>query len=303
MTPNHGHDPNDPRAQHESPGQQPSQHHPASRQGSPQQQLTLGQGPPGQGQPQPTGPPSQSGGPGMAQQPGGPSQQQPAQSGHPASQTGANQPPGGQNAHPTGAMQSPPQQQAPQQSGPQQQAPLQRSTPQQQAPPRQPGPQRQAPPQQQPPHPTQSRGQGVLQPITVDEIANEDVATAERDTPVRTIVASMAERDFGSVIIVEAGKPIGIVTDRKVALSIEETPDITTKNAEEVMSESLMTVDSSTNIFEVVRRMGDNGIRRIPVVDENGKLEGIVTLDDAIVLLGTELGNVAEAVREQIDRL
>jgi CBS domain-containing protein len=49
--------------------------------------------------------------------------------------------------------------------------------------------------------------------------------------------------------------------------------------------------------------MGDNGIRRIPVVDEDGKLQGIVTLDDAVVLLGTELGNVAETIQAQIDRL
>jgi CBS domain-containing protein len=113
----------------------------------------------------------------------------------------------------------------------------------------------------------------------------------------------MAERDIGSVVVVEDDEPVGVVTDRNVALSIEETPDIAEKNVEDLISGDCVTADSSTNIFDVVRLMGDNGIRRIPIVDEDGKLEGIVTLDDVIVLLGTELGNVAETVQAQIDRL
>ena len=161
----------------------------------------------------------------------------------------------------------------------------------------------QAPPQQQMLRRTQRPGQTLLQPVTVDDIAAEDVATAERDTPVRTVVATMAERDIGSVVVVEDDEPVGIITDRKVALSIEETPEVAQRTAGELISDGLVTADPSTNIFDVVRLMGDNGIRRIPVVDEDGKLQGIVTLDDAIVLLGTELGNVAETIQAQIDRL
>lgn len=56
-------------------------------------------------------------------------------------------------------------------------------------------------------------------------------------------------------------------------------------------------------VFDVVKMMGENGISRIPVVDEENTLQGIVTLDDVIVLLGTELGNVAETIQAQIDRL
>ena len=161
----------------------------------------------------------------------------------------------------------------------------------------------QAPPQQQMPRRTQGPSQTLLQPVTVDDIAAEDVATAERDTPVRTVVTTMAERDIGSVIVVEADEPVGIITDRKVALSMEETPEVAQRAVGELISDDLVTADPSTNIFDVMRLMSDNGIRRIPVVDENDKLQGIVTLDDAVVLLSTELGNVAETIQAQIDRL
>ena len=127
--------------------------------------------------------------------------------------------------------------------------------------------------------------------------------TVERDTPVPTAVASMAENDVGSVVVVEGDEPIGMLTDRKVALALEDTPEVAQQTVGDLVSEELVTADSSTTIFEVVKMMGDNGIRRVPVVNEEGNLQGIVTLDDAIVLLGTELGNVAETIQAQIDRL
>ena len=94
-----------------------------------------------------------------------------------------------------------------------------------------------------------------------------------------------------------------MLTDRKVALALEDTPEVAQRTVGDLVSEELVTADSSTTVFDVVRMMGENGIRRIPVVDEENTLQGIVTLDDAIVLLGTELGNVAETIQAQIDRL
>ena len=113
----------------------------------------------------------------------------------------------------------------------------------------------------------------------------------------------MAENDVGSVVVVEDDEPIGMLTDRKVALALEDTPEVAQRAAGDLVSEELVTADSSTTVFDVVKMMGENGIRRIPVVDEGNSLQGIVTLDDVIVLLGTELGNVAETIQAQIDRL
>jgi CBS domain-containing protein len=168
------------------------------------------------------------------------------------------------------------------------------------------GMQAQTPPQQQRQQRPQQRsrsGRELLRPVTVEDIAAEDVVTVERDTPVPTAVASMAENDVGSVVVVEDDEPIGMLTDRKVALALEDTPEVAQQTVGDLVSEELVTADSSTTVFEVVKMMGDNGIRRVPVVDEEGNLQGIVTLDDAIVLLGTELGNVAETIQAQIDRL
>jgi CBS domain-containing protein len=139
--------------------------------------------------------------------------------------------------------------------------------------------------------------------MSLDEVAAEDVVTADRDTPIRTIVAKMAERDVGSVVVVDGGEPVGIITDRKVALALEEAPDVAQRSAEELIGDDLVTVDQSMTIFEVLQTMSDHGIRRLPIVDEENRLQGIVSLDDVLVLLGTEIGNVADTIESQLSRL
>ena len=145
--------------------------------------------------------------------------------------------------------------------------------------------------------------QPLLKPMRVNEVITEDVVTAERDTPLRTVVAQMAEHEVGSVVVVEEDRPIGIITDRKVALALEELPDIAQRTAEELLHGDVFTADPSMSIFDAVQVMSDEGIRRLPIVDDNGALRGIVTLDDALVLLGGVVSEVADTVQSQSPRL
>ncbi|WP_276252267.1 CBS domain-containing protein [Haloarcula rara] len=158
-----------------------------------------------------------------------------------------------------------------------------------------------AQPQPQP----QGRGpqRPLLKPIRVNEIITEDVVTAERDTPVRTVVAQMAENDVGSVVVVEDDRPIGIITDRTVALALEEKPDITELTADDLLHGDVFTADPSMNIFDAIQVMSDEGIRRLPIVDDNGALRGIVTLDDTLVLLGGVVSEVSDTVQSQSPNL
>ncbi len=127
--------------------------------------------------------------------------------------------------------------------------------------------------------------------------------TVDPDTPVRTAVAEMSERDVGSVVVVEDGRPTGVLTDRAVALALEETPNVADRPAEELVDGEPITVDASTTIFEALQLMRDEGIRRLPVVGDDGRLQGIVTLDDALVLLASELDKLATTVEDQSPRL
>lgn len=145
--------------------------------------------------------------------------------------------------------------------------------------------------------------QRYLTRARLNEIISEDVVTAERDTPLRTVVAMMAEHDVGSVIVVEENKPVGILTDRKVALALESMPDIAQQSAEELLDGDLTVADPSMSIFDALQLMNDEAIRRLPIVDDDGTLRGIVTLDDMLVLLGGAFGQVADTVESQLSRL
>lgn len=142
-----------------------------------------------------------------------------------------------------------------------------------------------------------------LQSVTVDDIVQTDVVTAEPDTPIATIVAMMAEEDVGSVIVVEDDQPRGVLTDRTICLALEDDPDVTERTADDLGVDDVVTGSTDETVFEVLDRMSDETVRRLPIVDDEGSLAGIVTLDDILVLFGAELQNAVEIVRDQSPRL
>nr|WP_240148919.1 CBS domain-containing protein [Halorubellus sp. JP-L1] len=130
-----------------------------------------------------------------------------------------------------------------------------------------------------------------------------DVVTADRDTPIATVVAAMDEYDVGSVVVVEDGKPVGILTDRRIALALEDAPDVTERTAEDLLSESLVTGSTEMTVFEALDRMSEENIRRLPIVDDDGSLLGIVTLDDLLFVLGREFQKATSIIEAQSERM
>lgn len=109
----------------------------------------------------------------------------------------------------------------------------------------------------------------------------------------------MGRHSVGSVVVERNDEPVGIVTDRDLALEIiADGADFTDMTARDVMARDPTTVDADDGIFEVCRLMRKQGIRRLPVVDD-GKLTGIVTLDDLMVLLDDEMSDLSEVIRSE----
>lgn len=137
--------------------------------------------------------------------------------------------------------------------------------------------------------------------MTVKEIARKDVVTAEPGTSLGDVVKKMRDEDVGSVVIVEDRKPVGIVTDRQIALHLDggnlgDTP------VEDVMSTDLVTIRGDRDVLQALDELKDAGVRRLPIVDGDGKLEGIVTVDDFLVMLEAELSDVGSIVQKQSPR-
>ncbi len=147
------------------------------------------------------------------------------------------------------------------------------------------------------------RAQSIpVEPVGMDRLARDEVVTADRDTPIATIVAMMSEQDVGTVVITEDDRPVGIITDRKITLAMEETPDLTDSAVEDLMTEDPVTVDEDEEMFDVLQTLAENDIRRVPVVDDEGELTGILSIDDVLVILAGELSAVSDVVQAQSPR-
>ncbi|WP_338729627.1 CBS domain-containing protein [Haladaptatus sp. DJG-WS-42] len=137
--------------------------------------------------------------------------------------------------------------------------------------------------------------------MTIRDIARprEELVSATKETPVTELATMMRERTVGSVVIEAERKPVGIVTDRDLAMKIvaagKDPRDMT---AADVMNGNTITVDVNDGVFDVCRTMRESGVRRVPVMD-NGELAGILTLDDIIVLLEDELHDLSEVIRSE----
>lgn len=135
--------------------------------------------------------------------------------------------------------------------------------------------------------------------MIANDIMREHVITATPDDLVDAVAAELCDAHVGCAVVMEGERPVGIVTDRDICVRLDAnwapTRDVTVS---EVMTTDLVTAAPDESVLELSRTMTDNGVRRLPVVDD-GKLVGIVTQDDLLMLLSEELKNLAGTVEAE----
>ena len=142
-----------------------------------------------------------------------------------------------------------------------------------------------------------------LRTISVEQIVQTDLVTVPATATVATISQTMSGESVGSVVVVDDGSPLGIITDRDLALALAEGTDVAGRQASQFVDGTLQTGSTDMSVFDALERMQSAGIRRLPIVDENNAIRGIVALDDILVLLGEKLQAATEIIRTQSPRL
>lgn len=136
-------------------------------------------------------------------------------------------------------------------------------------------------------------------PMPVDDLARSEVVTADPETPVPDLAATMADETVGSVVITDGDTPVGIVTDRDLTVRVlGERSDPAGTTAEDVMTDDPRTIERTAGFYEATSLMAEHGVRRLPVC-EGDTLVGIVTADDLNELLADEHQQFAEIIRAQ----
>lgn len=125
--------------------------------------------------------------------------------------------------------------------------------------------------------------------MDVRSVMTADPATCQASTPIRDVARLMLDNDCGLVpVIDETGKPVGAVTDRDIALRVvAEGRDPQQCTAQDCMTSPVTTVSVDSNLAETTDLMEREQVRRMLVVDQDGRLCGIVAQAD-IALSGRD---------------
>ena len=134
--------------------------------------------------------------------------------------------------------------------------------------------------------------------MSLGHICRRDVVTVSPDTTVSEVTRIMEDKNLGSVIVTGGDDRFGIVTDRDIALRVvNRCLDPVKTPIEDVMTQDLvLTLREDMGLFEALEQIRKSAVRRFPVVDVDGRLTGIITLDDIIRLLGKEIAGVASVI-------
>ena len=156
----------------------------------------------------------------------------------------------------------------------------------------------------------------------------KDLAVAQKDTPITQVALMMKQEDTGVIPVVEYdvmggngrtndvdpddrndrrydnrnyshGKLVGLITDRDVVVrAVAEGKECTTTRAEDIMSVDIHTVRPNDRVVDVINKMSDKQVRRIPVVNENNYLVGMISMADIAVEThdDRELGEALEEI-------
>ena len=114
--------------------------------------------------------------------------------------------------------------------------------------------------------------------MKVKGIMGSPAITEDEDASVGRILKHIELSRIGSVVITKGGKSVGITVDHDIAAKVimkDRNPDEV--KAKEIMSSPLITVEASASVEEACGLLAENGIRRLPVIEE-GKLVGIVSI-------------------------
>lgn len=168
----------------------------------------------------------------------------------------------------------------------------------------------------------EERGRGASRShVRCRDIMTRDVTVATRDTTLQEVAAMMRDEDTGVIPVIERaqaeaneaetgngrgtdaktrgnGKLVGLITDRDIVLrAVAEAQDTRATRAEEVMTTDIHTAQPNDRVIDAIRKMGDKQVRRIPVVDNNENLLGIISMAD-VALETEEDRELADALEE-----
>lgn len=139
--------------------------------------------------------------------------------------------------------------------------------------------------------------------MSLGTLCSRIVATASPRETIRTAASRMAINDVGTLVVLEgpdSGAPVGILTDRDITIRSVAAgldPDVATIGT--IMTQPVQTVDEHTPLEDVIAQMARHGTRRIVVMNDAGRMAGLISLDDILHQLAEDAGEIGRLLSRQ----
>ena len=138
--------------------------------------------------------------------------------------------------------------------------------------------------------------------MNVRDVMTPNPRTVELSDTIQDAARIMREEDTGAVPVVEEGRVVGMVTDRDIVIRAVADGDFEA-TIDDIVSDDVVSVTAEMTTAAAAELMGEHQIRRLPVVDEDENIIGIVSLGDLAVKenrdarMGETLENISEGVK------
>ncbi|MEW5726686.1 MAG: CBS domain-containing protein [Pseudomonadota bacterium] len=139
--------------------------------------------------------------------------------------------------------------------------------------------------------------------MQVREIMTSPAQVIDHNSTIKDLAEKMRSDDLGALPVCDGDRLLGMVTDRDIVTrAVAMDKPLKSASAKEVMSEKVAFVREDDDIQAAERKMSEHRIRRLPVIDRNDKLVGMVTLADIARKTGRHIENTAEEITKPGDQ-
>ena len=133
--------------------------------------------------------------------------------------------------------------------------------------------------------------------IIVRDIMAKNIKTVKPDDSVHAAVQKMNKFDIGSVIVINSGRPVGIITETNIMRRVvEPRMDPATVWVKDIMTSPIISIEENATVAEAAKIMADRKINRLPVIN-GSKLVGLVSSTDIVKANPTQMGILEELLR------
>ncbi|HMK45313.1 MAG TPA: CBS domain-containing protein [Methanocella sp.] len=137
--------------------------------------------------------------------------------------------------------------------------------------------------------------------MRIKDVMSNEIACVDTKSTAVDAARKMRDQNTGTVIVVDGNDVKGLVTDRQIAVkTVADMKDPKSVPVKDIMTKNIIGCRENDDIFDALKTMGQNKIRRLPVVDDNAQLVGVVSLSDIAREMRTGMDSMFDEITKTV---